>query len=195
MSLLSAYWIGLSLAAAQVETPKTVNGEELGSVEEFQDRGAKRICLATASIDLEPDETATLQYAGIHHATVRVTARSGYFDIIYGDTWAPMKEQKVGVLSEDLRQIYRIGRGKSRIYAFQLEDTGTGTDTDTDTDTEPYVSFPLRISGPRLAGNDRDLAVLRRVSLYSDDPPGCDRQYRFGWAMLFGDEPLSTGKE
>ena len=64
-------------AASDVPPPRTVNGEVLGSAEDFATSGPARICFASLAIDLEQNERAYLEYSGIHSSQMRITEPMG----------------------------------------------------------------------------------------------------------------------
>ena len=64
----------MASALQDISTPRTVNGIQLGPIEDFQTRGPGRVCLEEAAFDLTRDESATLQYSGIHSASFVVTS-------------------------------------------------------------------------------------------------------------------------
>ena len=64
----------LLIAAQQIEPPTTVNGEILGTAEQFATRGPGRVCIGSVSIDLVPGETVLLHVINggleIHEAII-----------------------------------------------------------------------------------------------------------------------------
>ncbi|WP_326523430.1 hypothetical protein [Sphingomonas sp.] len=168
-------------AGLQVETPKTVNGAELGSIAEFQDHGAARICLQTAAIDLIEGETAVLQYAGIHAATLRITSKRGILDIRHGDAWARPR---------GMRQI--VSRRDGQTIRRQETDGAVGYVLYAVTEYSRRKQVPvLMIGGSALRGLRDDLAILARIDVSTREPALCDRTYTYGWDMVLGEEPVS----
>lgn len=172
-------------AFQDVETPRTINGQAIGSPKEFETRGPGRVCLQGATIDLVEGEAATLQYAGIHHATLIVTSPKGNLLIAHGDHWADRGKGAVVIWRKDSQSIRRRGRGASVKYLyFSPTEYSNGE-----------ARLILIVSGETLKGNRRDLSRLRRLGISANPPDNCLREYSYGWDMLMGDEPLSTDKK
>jgi hypothetical protein len=169
----------------QVETPRTVNGQALGTVVEFQNRGPGRVCLENAAFDMNEGEAATLQYAGIHSATLVVTSPEGNLWIRHGDHWARKSSRLSTIWQNGDRAIRRKGRGKKATYYYYAATEYS--------DGESVLV--LIVDGTALTGSDKDLPRLNRLTLQPKRAENCLRQYTYGWDMLLGDEPLSTGEK
>lgn len=185
MSLAFALLLPLLVVPQQVEKPKTVNGEEVGTIAEFQNRGPGRICLENAAFDMIEGEVATLQYAGIHSASLILTSPDGNLLVRHGDHWAQRDKRAVTVWQKDAQSIRRVGRGSRAEYLYFAPTDYSGG--------EPMLV--LIVTGKVLKGDNGDLPRLNRLTLHKDTPDGCLRRYTYGWDMLMGDEPLSTGKK
>lgn len=169
-------------ASQEVAKPITVNGEELGAVEAFRNQGPGRVCLENAAFDMVKGEAAALQYAGIHSASIIVTGPEGNLLVRHGDSWA--KPGKLTTVWQDGAQsIRRGGRGSRTEYLYFAPTEYS----------DGEAQLVLRVSGKVLKGNNSDLPRLHRLTLHSNAPDGCLRRYTYGWDMLMGDEPLSTG--
>lgn len=185
MSLAFALLLPLLDLPQQVEKPKTVNGQELGTVGEFQNRGPGRICLENAAFDMIASETATLQYAGIHSASLIVTAPEGNLQVQHGNHWARSGKRLITVWQKGTQSIRRHGRGSRTEYLYFAPNEYS----------DGEAALVLIVSGKALKGDNSDLPRLHRLTLHPNAPDGCLRRYTYGWDMLMGDEPLSTGKK
>ena len=187
MSRWAAAWIVMTAAPAIAQDagpPRTVNGQILGSVEDFADHGPARICLESVAIDLSAEETATLQYAGIHSATLRVTTGARYYELTHGDTWANRKRGR-SVLERPGFSILRArGSAKARYVLWAATEYSDG-------ERIPVVW----IGGTALRGDVQDLPILSRIGYQTTTPADCSRRYGYGWDMLLGDEPVSQRKD
>ena len=163
------------LAAAQdVPPPRTVNGEILGTAEEFRVSGPARVCLMGTAIDLLPGENAYLDYLGIHWGAIRVIGPHGEFRVREGATIEP----RGGQLSEDWRgrTIARF-RDHGRRPKYLLFATAAD---------EPWYEYPQTwIEGDAL-GRSRDRAILRRVRTDEEAMAGCQRRFVYGRDMILG---------
>jgi hypothetical protein len=165
----------LILAAQQVEPPRGVNDEILGTAEQFSTRGPARICLLRTSIDVEAGETAYLEYLGIHWGGISVTGPRGAFLVMEGDAWA--RPRATGRVTWDWRdraiaQHFRHGRPRYLMYA-RADDAGG---------EQSPVAW---VEGDAL-GRSRDGAILRRIDVSRRDMSSCRRRFVYGWDSMIG---------
>ncbi|WP_448661817.1 hypothetical protein ACG3SL_14195 [Sphingomonas sp. CJ20] len=173
--------MNISAARAQdAEPPRTVNDEILGPVADFQDKGPARICLQDIAIDLDTGETATLQYAGIHAATLRVDGAAGELVLRHGNHWANRRRGALVVDRGGWSILRSRGKALGRYVLWAVPEYSGG-------EREPV----LWLDGTMLKGDRRDLPILNRITFHSPTPANCARRYAYGWDMLLGDEPVS----
>ena len=154
-----------------VAPPTTVNGVILGTPEEFSVAGPARVCLADTSVDILSDETAYVDYLGIHWGSIRVVGPHGTFLVRQG----PLAEPRRARLEEDFRgrtiASYRDeGRPVYLIYSPSPWPAG---------DDLPRV----RVDGDAL-GHSRDRAILDRIRINPSEPENCARRFDYGWDMI-----------
>lgn len=172
---------GVAFALAVEEPPRTVNDQVLGIAADFTTAGPARVCLNDLAV-LAPDGSSVqLLYSGIHSGTLRLTSGKSYFDIRVGDAWAEPRDRGSVVARGDgyfIRAHVDEPPLKYLVYR----------------NTEYGFRPTAWIEGPRLRGYPLDKAILRQLEFQRADSTPCDRTYRFGWSVIFGDEPLSEGR-
>jgi hypothetical protein len=171
---LLALLLSIALQTAEPPAaPRTVNGQIIGTAEEFRTPGPARVCLGETSVDLLPAETAYLDYLGIHNGSIRVVGPNGAFIVREGDAW---REPRGGRLEEDRRgrtiaRYRRDGRPRYLLYA--------------PSDRAPTGRSPRTwVEGDAL-GRSRDRAILDRVNIHPAGPTGCQKRFGYGWDGYF----------
>lgn len=159
----------LLLAAQQIEPPTTVNGEILGTAEEFATRGPGRVCIGSVSFDLVRGETAYLNYVGIHWGGLRISTPNGNFDMNVSGSWADPGEPNRWVPDWRGRTIGRYRQeGRLTYVIFEpVKELG---------EERPWV----RVKGDAL-GKSHDMDILNRILVNRGKIDGCRRHFEYGW--------------
>lgn len=165
--------LALALQPADLPAPpRTVNGQIIGTAEEFRTMGPARVCLLETSVDLLEGEAAYLDYLGIHAGAIRVVGPRGTFLVREGDAWA---EPRGGHLGEDWRgrTIARHRQnGRPRYLIYAASDYGR--------DGESPRTW---VEGDAL-GRSRDRTILDRINVHPGKPAGCQRRFGYGWDSI-----------
>ena len=172
----------LSIAAAQVEPPRTVNGAVLGSAADFATRGPAQVCMREIAITAREGEVAYLGYAGIHSGTLRLVIGEKYVDFMHGESWGVPKRELRPVAERSGYRIAREREGKRR-YAILVSRP----------DAPEQEKVLVWISGTAVAGSAGRLGLVDRLRVQMPAATGCQRTYAYGWDMLLGEEPVRTG--
>ena len=167
-----------AMQRAPPEPPRTINGIVLGNADEFAVTGPARICLIHTSVDLQPGETAWLDYSGIHFGSVRISGPRGTFLVEEGGMW---REPEGSALVPDFRSraVARYqGDGQRHYMIYRASEN------------DPNNDYPsVRVSGDAL-GRSHDLNILARIDVDQHDAASCRRRFNWGWGVIFGEEPL-----
>jgi hypothetical protein len=166
-------------AASQVPAPTTVNGERLGTAEQFTTIGPARVCMNNVMVTAERGESITLGYSGIHNGSLRLNQGKQWADVVVGEIFAQPRER--GEVIERRRNSYIADASTDlelRYGLFAYDDI--------------YKRYqPLVwISGPSLEGGNSDRSILRRIEVRTQNTAPCDVTYRFGWDVLLDGAPL-----
>ena len=163
--------LALLVAAEEIPPPRGVNDSVIGTAEQYRTAGPARVCLIHTTVDLRPDETAYLDYLGIHWGGLRVVGPTGSYMVREGDIWANPRHGGETVPDRRGRAILRLwheGRLHYLIYG-------------------PNGERPLvRVEGDGL-GRSRDLAILRRIQVSQADMSSCRRRFVYGWETILDD--------
>jgi hypothetical protein len=170
----------LLLAAAPVPAPTTVNGQVLGTSEEYTTAGPARVCLENVVVTALPGESVSLGYSGIHDGRIRLNRGSSWVELSMSQIWIPPKE--VGEVLDR----------RADFYIADISDTSNiryglfGPDRYND-----KLHYLVRIDGPTFSGDPSDRGILRRIDLMREGSPPCQVTYNFGWDVLMGDRPMA----
>ena len=171
--------IALALAAPAIDPPRTVNGEVLGTAEEFTTAGPARVCIRSLMITANRDESVSLAYAGIHNGELRLNRGNNWVSAALGESWVTPRQR--GDVIERRPDSYIADISDDKDLRYGLFASGG--------DGEGYYLL-VRIRGPAFTGDERDRSILRRIELREPQSPACDVDYNFGWPMLEGEEPV-----
>lgn len=177
---ISVALLTVALAQQAPEPPRTINNGVLGAAAEFATRGPARVCLTRTSIDVLADETAYLDYLGIHSGSIRVESPRGSFLVQEGDAWAePRSEFQVVRQNADLEIERHRERRRSRYLFYGRSE---------------YESARTRrvvwLEGSALTGSSRDATIYRRINVNLGEDAACNRRFNWGWGWLTGNEPM-----
>jgi hypothetical protein len=175
------------IAVSQAPAPTTINGDTLGSPEEFSTAGPARICMREMAVNAKNGETVSLKYAGIHSGTLSLVSNEKSVDFDHGEIWKKPKRKGKLISKSDEVEIYRTKRRNKLANLVWI----SAKDYDGKRTQQPVVW----ISGPLLDGGSGDWGILAGLDIRLSGHKDCDRTYAYGWGMLFGDEPLSTKRE
>jgi hypothetical protein len=166
----------LFLAAQQIDPPTTVNGEVLGTAEQYATPGPGRVCIGSVSVDLISGETAYLNYLGIHSGGLRISTPRGTFDVSVSGSWADPGEPNRWVSDWRGRTIGRYRKhGRPSYMIFEpVEELG---------EERPWV----RIEGNAL-GKSHDMDILNRILVNRGKILGCRREFEYGWEFEVEEE-------
>ena len=172
--------MALAVGAAQPTTPTTVNGHELGAIEEFETRGPARLCMNSVTIDLVEGEVGYLQYAGIHEGRLMVLTQKSSYEISLGSGAGFRFTDKDPFLVGKKWEIWRSGamRKPKLLIRYDTEDQHDWHEAAVVAALEP-------------ASWTAHLDFIRRIFMSPSEPADCDRRYTYGWDMLLGERPLS----
>lgn len=167
------------LAAVQLEPPRTVNDQILGTAEDFTTVGPSRVCMDGLMVTAVPEESVSLNYAGIHWGVLRLNRGKSWVDASLGDTWAQPQQRGEVIERRTGSYIADVSDNETLKYGVFAPD-----------ELEGEYRLVARIEGPALTGDERDRFILRRIEIRGQQSPACDVTYHYGWNMLFGKEPL-----
>jgi len=171
------------MAQGAAEPPRTVNGIEIGLAADFATSGPARVCMEQMIVSPRQGETAYLSYSGIHAGSIRLVLADGdYVDFAHGDTWADQRRggQRPAHVEDEARY-YRFEEAREVRYQVFAP-----------SEWDDRRRAVVNVSGTGLSGNRSDKRILDRMSLGGADETHCDRQYRYGWDVILGDEPIET---
>ena len=124
-------------------------------------------------------ESVTLGYAGIHTGTLRLNRNRSWVEMSVGDIFVGPEARGEVVL---------------RKPGFYIADASSGTKLRYGlfgpADHDERYRLQVWIDGPLLVGDRKEGGILRRIEWRGKGSLGCTVAYRFGWDMLFGNEPL-----
>lgn len=175
------------LAQATIESPRTVNGIELGEVEDFATAGPATVCMREMVISPRAGETAYLAYSGIHNGGIRLVLADGSFiEFTYGEIFRDQRKpgQRMSLRTEGMR-VYRYDDDRGPDVDYQVHIDLPATDL-SDGGWQPLVN----VNGTALSGNRADTHLFERLSFNLDVEADCDRRYNFGWGVILEGEPI-----
>jgi hypothetical protein len=149
--------------------PRGVNGAVLGTAEANRMPGPMRVCFIDTGLALRADETAWLDYLGIHAASIRVAGRHGQYLVREGNSWAVPPEPGRAVADARGRRIVRYGTARQFRYLIY------GPVTDAGPGDRPSVW----VAGAALNGTARDRAILNRIAPVAGNGR-CRRRFVYG---------------
>jgi hypothetical protein len=175
----------LFLAVAEAPPPRTVNGEVLGSPSEFTTKGPSRVCMNDVMITALPRETVSLNYSGIHSGVLRLNRGTSWVDAAVGDIYVSPRELGDVIVRTSNYFVADASNSSQLRYGLFVPPDGF------------HHRHYLRvwIDGPALSGDEGDGSILRRIEIRNDQSPPCDVTYRFGWDVIFGEQPLAVRKK
>ena len=177
----------LLLLAAQsaVQPARTVNGQELGTAEEFATRGPATVCMRELVIRPRAGQAVQLGYSGIHSGTLRVILENGaYGDFTDGEIFIDQRKRATGpVATRPGMEIFLIHDQRPKVE-YQLEGTRPQTDD--------YSPPRVLVSGPGLASDRTDDRLFDEVSFADPESVTCNRRYQYGWGVLLEGEPFDV---
>jgi len=182
--------LSLLLLMQAIETPKTVNGQELGAIEDYRTDGPARICLANVALDLKENEQGYLQYSGIHHASMIIVTDGKAIEFFHRDSGAS--------LSGNNSKLW-WAEGNYNLWQSKINGKAGYTFVGHHNDEIDGVYFgSLRVSSDHFleASDDEPEAedwhydFVKRIKIFDGDPPDCLVHYRYGWGVLLGEETL-----
>ncbi|MEA3012349.1 MAG: hypothetical protein QOD42_894 [Sphingomonadales bacterium] len=141
-------------ALEPIPPPRGVNGAVLGTAEAYRMPGPMRVCFIDTGLALRADETAWLDYVGIHAASIRVAGPHGQYLVREGNSWAVPPGPGPSVPDARGRRIVRYrtaGQFRYLIYG-PVTDAGPGD--------RPSVW----VEGAALNGAARDRDILNRIA-------------------------------
>jgi hypothetical protein len=167
--LLLALLASAAPAPEPIPPPRGVNGAVLGTAEANRMPGPARVCFIDTGLALRADETAWLDYVGIHAASIRVVGRHGQYLVREGNSWAVPPGPGPSVRDARGRRIVRYGPAGQVRYLIYGPVTHAG----------PGERPSVWVEGAALNGTARDRNILNRIAPVAGNPR-CRRRFIYG---------------
>lgn len=175
--------LSLLLAVASVPEPRTVNGQVLGTVEQFTTLGPAAVCMRDLRLAPVAGERVTLGYSGIHSGSIRLSTARGDANFALHEILAARKFRGELVEKARDRRIYLdLFEDQPALFVWMREPNG---------DDPKRWRVHAVVTGELVANQDFSLILARARLGDPRESSSCDRTYEFGWGVILGDEKLS----
>ncbi|RED15189.1 hypothetical protein [Parasphingopyxis lamellibrachiae] len=166
----------LAFSFQAVEAPRTINSVELGNLADFTIEGPARLCVGDMAVDLESEETAYVQYLGIHNASVIVADPRRSYELNISDNFADPADSAQMVSQTHRALLTQHGNGTRARFLYSSWNVDLN-------EFSPRIWIDdEQVRRPRIARQ-----IFGKISFVDDQPANCDRIFVYGWEALFGD--------
>ena len=179
---MAAILLPLLAAAFTPSPPTTVNGQVLGTAEEFATYGPARVCLGDMVVSPNGGEVVYVEYLGIHNARLRLVLADGaQVELVQGDAFLDRRSQgQAPAIERSGQRYYLVESGADPLYQ---RDAPAGADGES--------SQMLLLSGSALTGDRSDETIFDRLTFGADQVARCDRRFGYGWDGIFWTRPAA----